>query len=78
MCVHSTCDAPAMEEDVRSAAQAALLELSRDGSPVVRPETVEQTIAIGWRRWRSFERRYPKGTRDFDARLEDLAKGLRK
>ncbi|MEQ4210160.1 hypothetical protein [Actinopolymorpha sp. B9G3] len=66
-----------MDEARKNAARDVLLDLWRDGSPVIGPETVEKTLAIGWRRWRSFERRNSKGAGDFEARLEDLAKGLR-
>lgn len=65
-----------MDDGVRRAAETALQQLCEDGSPVVRPETVGDTVAIGWRRWISFERRKPRD-RGVDARVEDLAKGLR-
>jgi len=67
---------PVMDEDLRRAARATLLGLCRDGSPVVRPDNVEDTITFGWRRWCSFDRR-AKRSGDFEARVEDLAKGLR-
>jgi hypothetical protein len=65
-----------MDEALRQDVRATLLGLCRDGSPVVRPEAVETTIAVGWRRWRSFDRR-AKHSGDFEARVEDLAQGLR-
>jgi hypothetical protein len=65
-----------MDEALRRGVRATLLGLCRDGSPVVRPDTVETLIAVSWRRWRSFDRR-AKPSGDFDARIEDLAKGLR-
>lgn len=67
----------AMDGALQHAARAALLELCDEGSPVVRTETVERTIAIGWRRWRSFERRHGRRRAHLEARVEDLAKGLR-
>jgi len=52
-------------------------QLHKDGSPVVRPETADDVIEVGWRRWQSFQRRRRNATGSWDQRLEDLAKGLR-
>ena len=52
-------------------------QIRKDGSPVVTPETADDVIQIGWRRWQSFERRHRKNAGSRDQRLEDLAKGLR-
>lgn len=65
-----------MDEATRAAARTAMAQLRMDGSPVAWPETTEATISQGWRRWRSFHRRYKRGSDDFEARVEDLAKGL--
>ncbi|SFH47155.1 hypothetical protein SAMN05421678_118142 [Actinopolymorpha cephalotaxi] len=77
MCVRTTCHPHVVDEAVENAARAALLGLWRDGSPVVRPKAIEKTIALGWRRWRTFGRRHAKRSGDFEAQVEDLAKGLR-
>jgi hypothetical protein len=52
-------------------------QLHKDGSPVVGPETADDVIEVGWRRWHSFKRRHRKAAGSWDQRLEDLAKGLR-
>ncbi|WP_203843849.1 hypothetical protein [Winogradskya humida] len=61
----------------RSSARDAMDQLHRSGSPVVRPETADDVIEVGWRRWQSFERRNRKAAGGREQRLEDLAKGLR-
>ena len=38
-----------MSQPVQNAARAALLELCESGSPVVRPETVDKTLAVAVR-----------------------------
>lgn len=60
-----------------SSARAALDQLHKDGSPVVRPESADKVIEMGWRRWQSFARRHAKSAMTMDQRTEDLAKGLR-
>jgi hypothetical protein len=65
-----------MDEATRADAEAAIERLRRDGCPVAWPETSEAAISQGWRRWRSFDRRHKSRSDDFDARVEDLAKGL--
>ena len=52
-------------------------QLHKDGSPVVRPQSADEIIGVGWRRWQSFERRHRKAADSSDERVEDLAKGLR-
>ena len=47
----------ALDQAVLDAARAALAELCESGSPVVRPETVDETLAVAVRRWQSFHRR---------------------
>jgi hypothetical protein len=66
-----------MDPATQESARGALDALWRDGSPVVRPENIEEIITIGWRRWSSFDRRNAKRSVDFERRVEDLAKGLR-
>jgi len=61
----------------RASARDAMDQIRKDGSPVVTPETADDVIQIGWRRWQSFERRHRKNAGSRDQRLEDLAKGLR-
>ena len=68
----STSDPSALQ-----AARAALLELSRSGSPVVREDGVDEMLEVARRRWQSFKRRNGKRAGDQNARTEDLAKGLR-
>jgi hypothetical protein len=59
-------------------ARAALVDLCAAGSPVLRPDSIDKTLAIAVRRWRSYNRRHPRhGSDDLLARTEDLAKGLR-
>lgn len=41
------------------------------------PDTADDVIEVGWRRWQSFKRRHRKAAGSWDQRLEDLAKGLR-
>lgn len=41
------------------------------------PDTADDVIEVGWRRWQSFKRRRWKAAGSWDQRLEDLAKGLR-
>ncbi|HET6760096.1 MAG TPA: hypothetical protein VFH20_12540 [Propionibacteriaceae bacterium] len=65
-----------MDEPTRAVARTGMEQLRMDGSPVAWPETTEATISQGWRRWRSFHRRHKRGSDDFEARVEDLAKGL--
>lgn len=67
--------APLIDETTRAAAQSALEQLWQDGSPVVRPDTIDEIVARGWRRWTSYRRRHPRGDNP-EARIEDLAKGL--
>ncbi|TCC25097.1 hypothetical protein [Kribbella speibonae] len=64
-----------MDQPVLDAARAALVELCESGSPVLRPETIDQTLAVAVRRWQSFSRRNDR-TPDLDTRTHDLAKGL--
>lgn len=66
-----------MDQALRDAARAALTELLHDGSPVVRLETIDEIVDVGWRRWTSFERRKRFRRVDPDVRVVDLAKGLR-
>ena len=66
-----------METDVRDSARAALDALWRDGSPVVRPDNMDEITTVAWRRWNSFERRNGKRSSGLERRVEDLAKGLR-
>ena len=66
-----------MQPATRSSARDAMDELHRNGSPVVEPETADDVIEIGWRRWHSFERRNRKAGWSQEQQLEDLAKGLR-
>lgn len=66
-----------MDQAVQDAARLVLLELCRAGSPVLRPENVDDALAVAVRRWRSFQRRNTKRAGDLEARTEDLAKGLR-
>ncbi|UQU67858.1 hypothetical protein COUCH_16950 [Couchioplanes caeruleus] len=66
-----------MPPATRSSARDAMHDLHKEGSPVVRPETADEVIESGWRRWHSFERRNQKATGAWEQRLEDLAKGLR-
>ena len=40
------------------------------------PETADDVIEVGWRRWQSWKRRHRKAAGTWDQRLEDLAKGL--
>jgi hypothetical protein len=62
----------------RSSARDAIGRLHKDGSPVIRPETADKVIEVGWRRWRSFERRNRRAAGGgLEQRFEDLAKGLR-
>jgi hypothetical protein len=67
---------PAMDQAALRAARAALVELCESGSPVVRAETVDKTLAVAVRRWQSFDRRNSDGAPDVDTRTHDLAKGL--
>jgi hypothetical protein len=41
----------------RSSARDAMEQLHKDGSPVVMPDTADDVIEVGWRRWQSFKRR---------------------
>ncbi len=41
------------------------------------PDTADDVIDVGWRRWQSFQRRHRKAAGTWDQRSEDLAKGLR-
>jgi hypothetical protein len=66
-----------MPPATRSSARDAMDQLHKDGSPVVRPETANDVIEAGWRRWQSFKRRNRKTAGSWEERLEDLAKGLR-
>jgi len=65
----------AMDQLVLDAARAALVELCESGSPVIRPETVDKTLAVAVRRWQSFHRRNDR-IADLDTRTNDLAKGI--
>ena len=65
-----------MPPATRSSARAAMDRLHADGSPVAGPESADEVIRVGWRRWQSFERRHKKATSSGE-RVEDLAKGLR-
>ncbi|WP_410792038.1 hypothetical protein [Kribbella sp. C-35] len=64
-----------MDQAVLRTARAALVELCESGSPVVRPETVDKTLAVAVRRWLSLHRRSER-TQDINTRTNDLAKGL--
>jgi hypothetical protein len=66
----------AIDQSVLNAARAALVELCESGSPVVRPDTVDKTLAVAVRRWQSFHRRNSDRTADVGTRTDDLAKGL--
>ena len=66
-----------MDRPMRDAATAALVELHQSGSPVVRQDNVDEILAIATRRWRSLERRDAKHVGHLEARIEDVAKGLR-
>lgn len=66
-----------MDQAVQDAARIALLGLCQAGSPVLRPEKVDDALAVAVRRWRSFRSRNAKRVGDLDAMTEDLAKGLR-
>jgi hypothetical protein len=66
---------PALDQAVLGAARAALVELCESGSPVVRPETVDEILAVAVRRWQSFHRRNDRSA-DVSTRTGDLAKGL--
>ena len=56
-------------------ARAALVALCESGSPVLHPDTIDETLVLATRRWRSYHRRHR--TDDPATRTEDLAKGLR-
>ncbi|MGW1061184.1 hypothetical protein [Micromonospora rubida] len=66
-----------MPPATRSSARDAMEQLHKDESPVVMPDTADDVIEVGWRRWQSFKRRHWKAAGSWDQRLEDLAKGLR-
>ncbi|MBO0793389.1 MAG: hypothetical protein J2P36_20890, partial [Ktedonobacteraceae bacterium] len=55
----------------------ALARLWEEGCPLAHPSGRSQMIAIGVRRWRSFERRNTRKHPTLDDRVEDLAVGLR-
>jgi hypothetical protein len=66
----------ALDQSVLNAARVALLQLCESGSPVVRPDTVDKTLAVAVRRWQSFHRRNSNRTPDVNTRTNDLTKGL--
>lgn len=66
-----------MDRTARQAARNSLLGLCASGSPVVREDGIDEMLQVAWRRWQSFRRRNAKRTSDMEARIEDLAKGLR-
>ena len=57
--------------DALAAAQAAL---RKDGFV---PEVADKVVALGWRRWRSYERRHKKGKGSWEERVADLTTGPR-
>ena len=65
-----------MDGVTRAAAVAAVERLWGEGCPVAEPGGRVMVIDVGWRRWRSFERRNKRRHSDRDDRIEDLAKGL--
>ena len=66
----------AADQAVLHTARAALLELCESGSPVVRPDTVDEILAVAVRRWQSFHRRNSDRAPDVNTRTNDLARGL--
>jgi hypothetical protein len=68
-----------LTDDDAARVVAVIAEASRAGSPVAAKDDNGQRdmAAVALRRWSSFERRAKKKPSDMDARVEDLAKGLR-
>ena len=62
---------------MQEALDVALSRLWDEGCPMARPDGRSRMIAIGLRRWRSFERRNKRKRPTLDDRVEDLAEGLR-
>jgi hypothetical protein len=55
---------------------AALGKMWSEGCPLADPGSRATVLDIGWRRWRSFDRRNKRRYPDRDDRIEDMAKGL--
>lgn len=64
------------DQATRTTATTALEKLWRDGCPLADPGSHATVLDVGWRRWRSFDRRTKRRHLDRDDRIEDMAKGL--
>jgi hypothetical protein len=71
-----TCNAPLVDDATRTTAITALGKLWSEGCPLAEPGSLATVLEVGWRRWRSFDRRDNRRHPDRDDRIEDLAKGL--
>jgi hypothetical protein len=55
---------------------AALAKLWSEACPLADPASHATVLDVGWRRWRSFDRRNKRKHPDRDDQIEDTAKGL--
>jgi hypothetical protein len=65
-----------VDDATRTTAMTALKKLWSDGCPLADPGSRATVLDVGWRRWRSFDRRNKRRKPDRDDRIEDMAKGL--
>jgi hypothetical protein len=64
-----------VDDAARTTAMTALEKLWSEGCPLADPGTGATVIDVGWRRWRSFDRRNKRRHPDRVDRIGEMAKG---